>query len=100
MLSRAWPPDGHRRAHDLVDRPQGVLVEPEAGGGDGLVDVREVAGPGDGHVDGWMLGVTAHAGGNYCTAVDLLGKAAHGLRDQGRLGLLAQALIVRGWGRG
>jgi hypothetical protein len=33
----ARPPDGHRRAHDLVDRPQGVLVEAEAGGGDGLV---------------------------------------------------------------
>jgi tetratricopeptide (TPR) repeat protein len=45
-----------------------------------------------------MLGVTAHAVGDYGTAVDLLGEAAHGLRDQGRLGLLARALIVRGWG--
>ncbi len=45
-----------------------------------------------------MLGVTAHAVGDCGAAVDLLGKAAYGLRDQGRLGLLAQALIVRGWG--
>lgn len=45
-----------------------------------------------------MLGVTAHAVGDYGPAVDLLGRAAHGLRDQGRLGLLAQALIIRGWG--
>jgi AAA ATPase domain len=45
-----------------------------------------------------MLGVTAHAVGDYARAVDLLGEAAHGLREQGRLGLLAQALIVRGWG--
>ena len=44
-----------------------------------------------------LLGFAAHAAGDFGQALELLQRAGPGLRDEGRLGLLAQLLICRAW---
>ena len=44
-----------------------------------------------------LLGFAAHAAGDFGQALELLQRAGPGLREQGRLGLLAQLLICRAW---
>jgi DNA-binding CsgD family transcriptional regulator len=43
----------------------------------------------------WMLGMAAHGAGDPVHAVDFLGRAETKLRQQGRLGLLSQVLIMQ-----
>jgi hypothetical protein len=43
----------------------------------------------------WLLGMAAHAVGSPVHAVDLLGRAETRLRQQGRLGLLSQVLVMQ-----
>ena len=45
------------------------------------------------------LGFAAHTVGDFARSADLLGRAARTLREQGRLALLAQALVARAWDR-
>ena len=44
-----------------------------------------------------LLGFAASAAGDYGQGMELLNRAASGLRAQGRLGLLAQLLVARAW---
>ncbi len=44
-----------------------------------------------------LLGVAAHAIGDYEQAAPLLDRALAGLRDQGRLPVLARTLVARAW---
>ena len=43
----------------------------------------------------WLLGMAAHSAGDPVHAVDFLGRAEIRLRQQGRLGLLSQVLIMQ-----
>ena len=43
----------------------------------------------------WLLGMAAHAVGSPVHAVDLFGRAETRLRQQGRLGLLSQVLVMQ-----
>ena len=44
-----------------------------------------------------QFGFAAHTTGDFQCSFELLGQAGPGLRHQGRLGLLAQVLVVRAW---
>jgi DNA-binding CsgD family transcriptional regulator len=58
------------------------------------VPPNEVASP----YDARLLGIAAQASADFTTARKYFRRASAGLRDQGRLGLLAQVLVCESWG--